>query len=119
MILAFANEINFEITNVNLNGIPLYDSTDILADFRITSYNLNGTEVYVPSHESKITGIVIPPDDLTKEVINNFTFTVEWYDKENNIYNNFEDVEAIKNGLPATIPITLSVTQQNIANQAP
>lgn len=119
MILAFANEINFEITNINLNGIPLYDPTDIIADFRITSYNLNGTEFTVPSHESKITGIVIPPEDLTKEVINSFTFTVEWYDKENNLYNNFEDVEAIKNGLPAIIPIKLSVTQLNVTTQNP
>lgn len=119
MILAFANEINFEITNINLNGIPLYDPTDIIADFRITSYNLNGTEFTVPSHESKITGIVIPPEDLTKEVINSFSFTVEWYDKENNMYNNFEDVEAIKNGLPAIIPIKLSVTQLNVTTQNP
>lgn len=119
MILAFAKEINFEISNINLNGTPLYNPTDRIADFRITSYNLNGTEVYVPSHESKITGTVTPPTDLTEEVINSFTFTVEWYDEENNIYDNFEDVAALKNGLPATIPITLSVTQQNQLVQTP
>lgn len=119
MILAFANEINFDISNINLNGISLYNPTDRIADFRITSYNLNGTEIYVPSHESKITGTVIPPADLTEEVINSFTFTVEWYDEENNIYDNFEDVKAIKNGLPATIPIAVSVTQQNQTVQTP
>ena len=85
--------------------------TDRIADFKITSYTLNGTNYIIPAHESKITGTVIPPTDLTEEVIHDFTFTVEWYDGKNNVYDNFEDVEAIKQGLPATIPITLSVTQ--------
>ena len=111
LILAFENEINFEISNISINGTKLYNPTDRIADFKITSYTLNGTNYIIPAHESKITGTVIPPTDLTEEVIHDFTFTVEWYDGKNNVYDNFEDVEAIKQGLPATIPITLSVTQ--------
>ncbi len=112
MTLAFAKEIEFDISNVNLNGNPLYDPTDRIGDFRITSYILNDLYTYdVPSYESKITRDVFPPADLSEEVINKFTFNVEWYDKSNNIYDNFEDVNVLKQGLPATIPITVSVTQ--------
>lgn len=111
LIFAFADDINFEISNILINDTRLYNPTDRIADFRITSYTLNGVTRFVPAHASKITGEITPPPDLSEEVIQNFTFTVEWYDEDNNIYDNFDDVDAIKQRLPATIPITLSVTQ--------
>ena len=111
MKLAFEEKIEFDVSNLSLNNQLLYNPTDRIADFRITSYNLNGIDYNVPSHESKITGIVTPPINTSESVINEFTFTVEWYDSTNNVTDNFKDVEIIKNNIPATIPITLSVTQ--------
>ena len=60
---------------------------------------------------ASITGTVIPPSDLSVEVKNTFNFTVEWYDEDDNYLNNFNDVAAYKQNLPATIPVNLSVTQ--------
>lgn len=115
MILATESEINFEINNVTLNNTNFDLLTDRISDFRITSYTLNGTEIIVPSSETSIVGTVIPPDDITADMIQNFTFAVEWYDGMDNVLDNFEDVEMTKNSIPATIPITLKVTQiQNI-----
>ena len=111
LVFAFTDNIDFELSNIRINDELLYNPTDRIADFRITSYTINGINRKVPAHTSKITGLVTPPDDLSQEVKYDFSFTVEWYDGDNNVYDNFNDVAAIKQLLPATIPITLSVTQ--------
>lgn len=113
MILALPNTIDFQINNVTLNRINFDYLTDRVSDFKITSYSLNGTETNLSPFEHSVTGIVIPPEDITQEVINNFIFTVEWYDGKDNVLDNSEDVMASKGTIPATIPVTLKVTQIN------
>lgn len=112
MVLAFVNNIDIDINNVTLNGTNLDISTDRISDFRVTSYTLNGgEEIFLHTSETSITGVVTPADNSLEEVINHFTFTVEWYDEADNILDNYKDVEAYQQNLPATLPVTLTVTQ--------
>lgn len=112
LTLATMNEMNFDMTNVFLNNTNLDIPTDRIQDFRVTSYSINnGEEIEIPLTQTSITGTVIPPSDLSVEVKNTFNFTVEWYDEEDNFLDNFNDVAAYKQNLPATIPVNLSVTQ--------
>ena len=53
----------------------------------------------------------MPADNITDEVVNNFTFTVEWYDGRDNILDNFEDVAATKANIPPILPVQIKVTQ--------
>lgn len=112
LTLATMNEMNFDMTNVFLNNTNLDIPTDRIQDFRVTSYSINnGEEIEIPLTQTSITGTVIPPSDLSVEVKNTFNFTVEWYDEEDNFLDNFNDVAAYKQNLPATIPVNLSVIQ--------
>lgn len=112
LTLATMNEMDFDMSNVFLNNTNLDIPTDRIQDFRVTSYSINsGEEIEIPLTQTSITGTVIPPSDLSVEVKNTFNFTVEWYDEEDNFLNNFNDVAAYKQNLPATIPVNLSVTQ--------
>lgn len=112
LTLATMNEMDFDMTNVFLNNTNLDIPTDRIQDFRVTSYSINsGEEIKIPLTQTSITGTVIPPSDLSVEVKNTFNFTVEWYDEDDNYLNNFNDVAAYKQNLPATIPVNLSVTQ--------
>jgi len=111
MILAFENNINFEMQNITLNDINFDYLEDKISDFRITSYSLNNNEFSVPISQTSILGTVTPPADITEEVILDFVFTIEWYDEENNILDNFDDVQMTTNSIPATIPVTVKVTQ--------
>lgn len=112
LTLATMNEMDFDMANVFLNNTNLDIPTDRIQDFRVTSYSINnGEEIEIPLTQTSITGTVIPPSDLSVEVKNTFNFTVEWYDEEDNFLDNFNDVAAYKQNLPATIPVNLSVTQ--------
>ena len=112
LTLATMNEMDFDMANVFLNNTNLDIPTDRIQDFRVTSYSINsGEEIKIPLTQTSITGTVIPPSDLSVEVKNTFNFTVEWYDEDDNYLNNFNDVAAYKQNLPATIPVNLSVTQ--------
>ena len=111
LVLATMKEINFEMNNVTLNGNNFDILTDRISDFRITSYTLNGEEIFLPTSETTIIGTVTPSDDISEEIINEFVFTAEWYDGADNVLDNFEDVQAYKTSLPATLPINLKVTQ--------
>ena len=106
LTLATMNEMDFDMANVFLNNTNLDIPTDRIQDFRVTSYSINsGEEIKIPLTQTSITGTVIPPSDLSVEVKNTFNFTVEWYDEEDNILDNFNDVAAYKQNLPATIPV--------------
>lgn len=112
LTLATMNEMDFDMANVFLNNTNLDIPTDRIQDFRVTSYSINnGEKIEIPLTQTSITGTVIPPSDLSVEVKNTFNFTVEWYDEEDNFLDNFNDVAAYKQNLPATIPVNLSVTQ--------
>ena len=111
MELAFENNINLEIQNVTLNDINFDYLTDKISDFRITSYSLNNNTSSLPISQTSIKGIVTPPANITDEVILDFIFTIEWYDDENNILDNFEDVQMTANSIPATVPVTVKITQ--------
>lgn len=111
MSLAFSKSVNMNVSNVTLNDKNFDKTNTRLTDFRITSYSLNGVEKVLPSAVTSITGIVIPPEDLSTEMINNFKFTVEWYDQKDNILNNFEDVAAVKANIPPILPVKLKITQ--------
>lgn len=84
-----------------------------LADFKVTKYQINDSEpIEVSDNTFSIKGNVQPqPSDV--EVKLEFKFYVEWYDKEDNVLNNADDVAITKSSenLFGTIPLTLSVTQ--------
>lgn len=109
--LAFPKAVNINVSNVTLNGKNFDKTTERLADFRITSYSLNGVEKVLPSATTSVLGVVMPADNITDEVVNNFTFTVEWYDGRDNILDNFEDVAATKANIPPILPVQIKVTQ--------
>lgn len=109
--LAFPKAVNINVSNVTLNGKNFDKTTERLADFRITSYSLNGVEKILPSATTSVLGVVMPADNITDEVVNNFTFTVEWYDGRDNILDNFEDVAATKANIPPILPVQIKVTQ--------
>lgn len=111
MELAFENNINLEIQNVTLNDINFDYLTDKISDFRITSYSLNNNTFSLPISQTSIKGIVTPPANITDEVILDFIFTIEWYDDKNNILDNFADVQMTANSIPATVPVTVKITQ--------
>lgn len=111
MTLAFPKAVNINVSNVTLNGKNFDETTERLADFRITSYSLNGVEKVLPSATTSVLGVVMPADNITDEVINNFTFTVEWYDGRDNILDNFKDVAATKANIPPVLPVQIKVTQ--------
>lgn len=111
MTLAFPKAVNINVSNVTLNGKNFDETTERLADFRITSYSLNGVEKVLSSATTSVIGVVMPADNITDEVINNFTFTVEWYDGRDNILDNFKDVAATKANIPPVLPVQIKVTQ--------
>lgn len=119
LVLAVMKEINFEISNVTLNGNNFDVLTDRISDFRVTSYTLNGSEIFLPTSETTIKGTVTPSDDIEEEVINEFIFTAEWYDGADNVLDNFEDVKAYKSSLPATLPVSVKITQILEETQTP
>lgn len=85
-----------------------------LPDFYITQYQLNDEEpIKVPAGQTTISGEVLhKPKDV--EVITKFKFYLEWYDGEDNILNNLEDVLVSKDEEKpyGTIPLKLKVTQK-------
>ena len=111
MTLAFPKAVNINVSNGTLNGKNFDETTERLADFRITSYSLNGVEKVLPSATTSVLGVVMPADNITDEVVNNFTITVEWYDGRDNILDNFEDVAATKANIPPILPVQIKVTQ--------
>lgn len=89
-----------------------------LNDFKITQYKLNNDAIHVLAPgETTITGRVDPslnPDGTnTGNVVkNSFIFWVEWYDGNNNVLNNFEDVMVSKSSTPTgTITVKAKITQ--------
>jgi len=89
-----------------------------LNDFKITRYKLNNNEVHVlQPGETTVTGHVNPSlladgTNSGAEVLNSFIFWVEWYDEDDNILNNFEDVMASKMDNPTgVITVKAKITQ--------
>lgn len=84
-----------------------------LADFKVTKYQINDSEpIEVSEDEFSIKGSVKPePSDVEVKFV--FKFYVEWYDKDDNVLNNEEDVTISKStdNIYGTIPLNLSVTQ--------
>lgn len=113
VILSSNNKINdFQATNIMLNNFSLDTYFENYhPDFKMTSYTLNGTEHKLNSSEISITGEVTPPENISNQVINNFSITVEWIDDSSNILNNFADVTLSKNLPSSSIPVTVSVKQ--------
>ena len=77
----------------------------------------NGEITELSEDEKTVTGIVIPPVDengnFTKEeVINNFNLYLEWYDKEDNVLDNQNDVliSKLENSI-ATVKLKVTITQ--------
>lgn len=92
-------------------------SDENLPDFRITGYTKDDDPTYIRVDEPSPTfeGIVEPAEDTDTEVKNEYTFYIEWYDKEDNILNNQEDVSVSKSNSftnpSASIPLSLKITQ--------
>lgn len=98
--------------------IKFVDEDSELPDFKISSYTLNnGTPIDIETDQTEITGTVEPAIDGSgnftgAEVINNFHFNIIWYDENDNIFDNYEDVAVSKKeNFKATIPIELKITQ--------
>lgn len=97
---------------------PIVDENSNLPDFKIYGFSINNGEITELSEDEKtVTGIVIPPVDengnFTKEeVINNFNLYLEWYDKEDNVLDNQNDVliSKLENSI-ATVKLKVTITQ--------
>lgn len=90
------------------------ENVNNLADFRITKYEINDEEaITVGSDQTNITGEVLHKD-VNEEVVTKFKFYVEWYDGDDNILNNAQDVAVSKDedNPNAVIPLKLTVVQK-------
>lgn len=105
------SDVSTPVENLTLGG-NIVKKTN-LPDFKIYAYSLNGSEIiYLDSTTTTLTETVTPPDDINQEVKNNLTLYVTWYDEEDNILNNFEDVETSKlQDAIGTINLKLKLTQ--------
>lgn len=116
--LSYKGKLNQEdivFNNVSLNG-KLIGNPVKLPDFKITSYTRNGSEPIPVDVNANFSDIVEPPIDgngnfTGEEVINDYTFYFEWYDGEENILNNQDDVDITKVTSSAYIPLSLKITQ--------
>ena len=104
------------INSVFVGGRVITQKT--LNDFKITRYKLNNNAIHtLAPGETKVEGRVDPSlnqdgTNTGNEVKNNFTFWVEWYDGNDNVLNNFEDVKASKMTTPTgVITVKAKITQ--------
>ena len=104
------------MNGVSIDGKTIIEST--LPDYRIYAYSINGGEkIELAKDEITITGTVEPPKDADgnftgEEVINDFTLYVHWYDEDDNIYDNANDVMVSKLESPyATLNLDVKVIQ--------
>ena len=134
--------VNIESTGTELPfeyEFSLDVSESAVADYRITSYLLfDGSDYHNPltaaeiaelraqtddfveleSSSTTISGEVNPPDDLDETVINSFLIYFGWYDGENEVLDNYGDVESSKTAAstnPAgkgVIKLNLDITQK-------
>ena len=134
--LTFDHELDLTTTTLisalKADDIELSPIKSNLPDFRITKYTLVETretddvnylppstleEITVPREQTSIIGTVLPAKNTTDDfistrVINTFYFELEWYDGEDNILNNHDDVAVAKGSFPiGVIPIKVTVTQ--------
>lgn len=94
------------------------DEDAILPDFRIYGYSLNGEPmIELPANQPSVVGTITPPlnPDGTvsqEEVKNDFILYVCWYDEDDNILDNYNDVVASKSDVPiAAINLKVQITQ--------
>ena len=90
----------------------------LLPDFRIYGYSLNGDPIVeLPADQTSIIGTITPPTNpdgtiSDEEVKNEFILYVSWYDEDDNILDNYNDVVASKSTTPvATINLKVQITQ--------
>lgn len=108
-------EIISSFSNIAIDGKPIGNPVE-LPDFKITSYTKNGSEIIPVDVNTNFSDIVEPPVDADgnftgQEVINDYTFYFEWYDGEENVLDNYGDVNISKLTSNATIPLSLKITQ--------
>lgn len=118
--LSYDHSMNIDtdkfMNGVSIDGKTMIEST--LPDYRIYAYSINGGEkIELAKDEITITGTVEPPKDADgnftgEEVINDFTLYVHWYDEDDNIYDNANDVMVSKLESPyATLNLDVKVMQ--------
>lgn len=97
--------------NVKYNDSTI--SSSLVPDFRIIGYEQNSDPyVALAAGSSELTGTITHSDDFTEEVVNTFKFYVQWYDEDDNILDNSNDVRISKVHYPVTqIPVNLTFTQ--------
>lgn len=97
---------------------PIIDDSVNLPDFKIYGYSVNDSEIIELSDDvTNVSDTVIPPTDadgnFTKEeVINNIVLYCHWYDEEDNILDNQNDVlvSKLENAI-ASVGLKVKVTQ--------
>lgn len=119
-----SSDTNTPDTNTSLDTNTTVDS--VLPDFRIYAYSINGGEkINLASDEITIKGTVNPAIDadgnFTDDTVkNDFVLYVQWYDEDDNIFDNHNDVIVSKLADPtATINLNVQVKQIDANNVTP